>query len=143
MTRFTSHLPKSMFALLIACGTLATNLQAQNDSVTATVPFPFTVGTQCNAPGTYRFSLMSSQYVLTVLNVNTGDKRIFDVHPEHQPTSEERGLLMFRNSEGPKTLNEIHFPGSDAFSALAEPRHAGRTETSSSAKSKSVCMVQH
>lgn len=139
MKRITSLFAKSLFTLLIAGGTLATHLQAQNESMTVTVPFPFTVGTQCIAPGTYRFSLITSQYMLSVVNLKTGYKEIFAVHPEDQPRSEPSGRLVFRGSDGPRILDELHFAGSDQFSELNKQRHAA----SPSLASKSVCTAPH
>ena len=143
MTRITSLFTKSLFALLIAGGTLATNMQAQTESMTVTVPFPFTVDEQCNAPGTYRFSLTSSQYLLSVVNVKTGNKEMFAVHPENEPVSEASGRLVFQGADGPRVLNELHFAGSDTFNELNKQRHAEGTGASRSLTSKSVCTAQH
>ena len=139
MTWITSLFAKSVSALVIAGGALATNLQAQNESMTVTVPFPFTIGAQCNAPGTYRFSLTSSQYMLSVVDVKTGYKKIFPVHPENEPTSEADGRLVFRNSDGPRVLKELHFVGSDQFSEFDKQGHAAAL----SLASKSVCTAPH
>jgi hypothetical protein len=76
MTRFTSLAAKSLVTFLIAGGTLATNLQAQSDvAITARVPFPFTVGKHSIEPGTYQFSLLTSQFLLSVVNVKPGPWR--------------------------------------------------------------------
>lgn len=139
MTRFTSLFGKSLFALLIASGTFATNMQAQDDAITVSVPFPFTVGSQSIAPGTYQFSLTSSQFLLSITDLKTGHVEMFTVRPERQGTTEERGRLSFGNAASGKVLNEVHFPGTYTFSELNQ-RRAKRIEArrSSTADSESV-----
>jgi hypothetical protein len=124
MTRIRSLVMKSLTALLIGGTAFATNLQAQSDVITVTVPFKFTVGTATIAPGTYQFSLPSGQFLLSVVNVNTGATKIVAVRPERQPGEERHGRLVFRNSEGDNVLNEIHFPGTGIFSEVMQRRAA-------------------
>ncbi len=143
MTRSMSFFTKSLFALTIAGAALATNLQAQSEGVIVTVPFPFTMGTQTVAPGTYEFNLISSQFLLSVTNRKTGDVEMFPVHPERQSKVEEHGGLTFRSSAARNALNEVHFPGTDRFSELIQPRHARRNETLSSTAEKSVFVAGH
>ncbi|UWZ83629.1 hypothetical protein [Occallatibacter riparius] len=135
MTR--SFFAKSMFAIAIAGAAISPSMQAQNDAVTVTVPFQFAMGTQSIAPGTYQFSLTSSQYVLSVVNLKTGHAEIFNVRPERRSETEKRGNLIFRNSSGGRVLSEVHFPGTDTFSEVIERRQSARTETARSATSNS------
>ena len=129
MTRLMPLFVKSLSVIFIAGGILATNLQAQSNEITVSVSFPFAVGSHNLAPGTYRFSLMSSEFLLSVVDVKTGNRQIFDVHPEQQNSAEQRGRLIFRKSAGRRILNEIHFPGADTFSETIAPRPATSTET--------------
>jgi hypothetical protein len=124
MTRPTSLIAKSLLTLLMASGTLATNLQAQSGAVTVSVPFPFTVDRQTLAPGTYRFSLEFDSFVLSVFDVQTSHEKLFLVRPVFQPAVEQRGRLVFRSSEGYRALNEVHFPGSETFLEVVR-RHRG------------------
>ncbi|MFZ0273681.1 MAG: hypothetical protein WB524_01480 [Acidobacteriaceae bacterium] len=143
MKRITSLIAKSLVAILIGGGALAGNLQAQSDSgITVSIPFPFTVGTQCIAPGTYRFSLVSDQFLLSVLNVKTGSEEMFRVQPEHQRALESHGHLIFRESEGYRALNEVHFPSADTFSEVIERRSAGRLEAKKTSTSNSISVGQ-
>lgn len=142
MTRFTSLFAKSL-ALLIVAGSFAANLQAQNDAITVSVPFRFTMGTHNIAPGTYQFSLVSSQFLLSVTDVKTGRVEIFDVRPERQDSVEERGRLTFRNSAGHNILSQIHFPDTDTFSAVLGRRPAGRTEAARASAGAPVHASQH
>ena len=132
MTRLTSLIAKSLLALLIGSGTLATNLQAQNDAVTVSVPFPFTVDTQSLAPGTYQFSLEFDSFLLSVFDVKTGHEKLFLVRPVLQPAVEQRGHLVFRNSEGYSALNEVHFPGSEMFLEVVQRYRSERIEAKKS-----------
>jgi hypothetical protein len=143
MTRFTSLIVKSLVTLLIGSAMLATNLQAQSDdAITVRVPFSFTVGTQSIAPGTYQFSLLSSQFLLSVVNVKTGDGKMFSVHPEQERVVDQHGLLVFRNTEGSSVLNEIHFPGTKMFSEVIQRRGAGRIEAKGSSNGSSISIAQ-
>jgi hypothetical protein len=143
MTRFTSLVVKSLAPLLIAGGTLATNLQAQSDdAITVRVPFPFTVGTRSIAPGTYRFSLLSGHFLLSVLDVKTGDVEMFNVRPEGQRAVEQYGRLVFNNSEERSVLNEVHFPGTSVFSEVIQRRGGGRIEAKKSSPDNSISVAQ-
>lgn len=54
MKRNTSFVVQSLVVILIGSGILAGSLQAQVDlSMTASIPFSFTVGAQPIPPGTY------------------------------------------------------------------------------------------
>jgi|HubBroStandDraft_5_1064220.scaffolds.fasta_scaffold100170_2 hypothetical protein len=143
MTRFTSLAAKSLVTFLIAGGTLATNLQAQSDvAITARVPFPFTVGKHSIEPGTYQFSLLTSQFLLSVVNVKTGSMEMFTVRPEKQRAVEQHGRLVFGNSEGGSVLNEVHFPGTSMFSEVIERQGGGRTEAKRSSTGNSITVAQ-
>ena len=143
MKRFTSLVAQSLVTFLIAGGTIASTLHAQsNDAITVRVPFPFTVGTQNLAPGTYQFSLPSSPFALSVLNVKTGDLETFNVHPEQQRAIEQNGRLVFRNYEDGSVLSEIHFAGTGVFSEVIERRSSGTTEAKRSSPDGSITIAQ-
>jgi len=142
MKRIPSILIKSLVTMLIGSGALAVGLQAQSDvTITARIPFPFDVGRQRIAPGTYRFRPISP-FELSVLNVKTGDLEIFAVHPDIQPTFEQHGRLIFRDSAGNPVLNEVHFPGTETFSELIERRPPGRMEAKQSSTANSISIAQ-
>ncbi|HKO13737.1 MAG TPA: hypothetical protein VJV22_17340 [Acidobacteriaceae bacterium] len=134
MTRFTSLFAKSLFAVLIAAGSFATSAQAQNDAITVSVPFPFAVASQTIAPGTYHFSLDSSDlgssgFLLSITNVRSGVTEMVEVLPEQQHAIEERGRLTFRKSAGRPVLTAVHFSGTNMFSQVIQRHRAGSTET--------------
>ena len=147
MKRFPVVIIKSLVTILVGSGILAADLQAQSVAITVSVPFPFTVSAQSIAPGTYRFSLVSSrmessQFLLSMTNVKTGDMEMFDVRPEWQNTFEQHGHLVFHCTAGLRVLNEVHFPGSDEFSELIQRRHWEGAEATPSSKSNGVCLAQ-
>jgi hypothetical protein len=128
MTRLTSLIAKSLLMLLVVSGILATNLQAQSSAFTVSVSFPFTVDTQTLAPGTYQFSLDFDSFLLSVFDVKTSHEKLFLVRPALQPAVEQRGRLVFRNSEGYRALNEVHLPGSEMFLEVVQGHRAERIE---------------
>ena len=142
MKRIKSLVVKSLVMILIG-GAFAIRLQAQSDlAVTVSIPFPFTVGNQTIAPGTYRFGLQSSPFLLSVIDVKTGDTEMFSVHPEQQTTYEQRGLLVFRKEEGSRILSEVHLPGTEVFSEVLEGRGKRRTEAKKSSTCQAVTVAQ-
>ena len=143
MKRISSLIAKSLMSILIGCGTLAINLQAQSDlAMTASIPFPFTVGTHRMAPGTYEFSLVSSQFLVSLVNVKTGHRELFPVRPGQQLAVEQRGRLKFRNSEARSVLGEIHFPGTDRFSEVDQRHGIGSFKTKSSPAAETMSVAQ-
>ena len=142
MTRFTSLVAKSLITLLIGSGTFAANLHAQSDAMIVSVPFPFIMGTQFVPPGTYRFTLVSSSFLLSVRDVKTGHEQLFPVRPVQQRALEQHGRLLFHNSEGCSVLNEVHFPGTVIFSEMIQRRAAGRIEAKGSSADSSMSVAQ-
>ena len=142
MTRFRSLVIQSLATLLIGSATLATNLHGQSNAVTVSVPFRFAVGTTTIAPGTYQFSLPSSQFMLSVVNVKTGATKIFPVRPERQRGIEQRGRLVFRDAGGDNILNEIHFPGTRVFSEVIQRRRARTMEAKKPSTDNSNSVAQ-
>lgn len=142
MRRFMSLAAQSLVALLIGGAMLVTNLHAQDDAMTISVPFAFTVGTQSKAPGTYQFKLVSSQFLLSVTNVKTGEMEVFSVHPQQQRTYEERGHLAFRKAAGHSFLNEVHFRGTDVFSEVVQAPRGARSNTMIASTASQTCVAQ-
>ena len=142
MTRFRSLVIRSLAMLLIGSATFATNPHAQSNVITISVPFRFAVGTTTIAPGTYQFSLPSSQFLLSVVNVKTGATKIFPVRPERQRGIEQRGRLVFRDAGGDNILNEIHFPGTRVFSEVIQRRGARTMEAKKPSTDNSNSVAQ-
>jgi len=143
MKRIPSLIVKWLALTLAGSGMLAISLQAQSDSaVTASIPFPFTVGTQSIAPGTYEFSLVSSQFLLSVRNVRNGHQEFFIVHPEQENALHPRGRVVFQKSEDARRLDEIHFPGADSFAQLTLSQHPTAIEAATSSPGDTVSVAQ-
>lgn len=120
MKPITSVALKLLVILLIVSGAFAIPLRAQDDAaVTVSIPFPFIVGEQNIAPGTYQFDLVS-QILLSVTDVKTGHEQVFLVRPDRQRAFEPHGRLVFGIFDGHRRLNEIHFPGTNAFSDVIQ-----------------------
>ena len=138
-----SLLTKSLLGILLAGGALTTNLQAQSDlAVTVSIPFPFTVDGHSMAAGTYQFSLVSSPFLVSVLNVKTGLKEMFPVRPKQQLTPEESGRVKFHDANSHPMLSEIHFPGTDRFIELDQRYVVGRRDVKSSPTAQSISVAQ-
>jgi hypothetical protein len=143
MNRLTSIAVKSLVAIVIGSGTLASNLQAQVDlSMTTSISFPFTVGTETIPPGTYQFSLSSSPFLLAVLNVKTGHEQVFFVRPEEQQKFQSYGRLIFSGPEGCSTLTQIHFPGTNTFSEVTQPHTIAKADARRCPVGHSIAVAQ-
>ena len=130
MKRITSIVAGSFLAILIAGCTLATDLQAQNEpGLIFVVPFEFSTNGHPVPAGTYQVTLDSSQFLISIRNIKTGDKQLFNVRPEQRGTIAERGVLVFHKCGARKDLTEFHIPGTDVYSATMMPQGARNIET--------------
>lgn len=138
----TSFLIVSMLVAILI-GTCTSLLSAETESeVTAEIPFPFTVGKQTIAPGTYQFSLVSGQFLLSVRNLKTGHPEMFGVRPEQEYATKPHGRLVFLRCGGSDVLNEIHFREADTFIQVRQPHCAAQTETKRVLPNDSVSVAQ-
>jgi hypothetical protein len=122
MKRIPLLIVKSLIAAVVVTGPVAFTLQAQSNlEITATIPFPFIVGTRSITPGSYQFSLMGSPFLLSVLNVKTGHQDLFPVHPGSQQAFESHGCLTFQKSNSSSVLTDVHFPTTDTLTEVIGP----------------------
>ncbi len=143
MNRITSRIVNSLVAVLLSSGLSASYLQAQTDqAMTFKIPFTFTVGAQRIPPGTYRFSLASDPFFLSIVNVRNGHERSCLVRSEQQRGIEPQGRLVFHDYDGSSTLNEIHFLGTETFAEVIQRHGAQRIEAKSSSTGKSFSMAK-
>lgn len=142
MKRISLLIVRSLMAILIGSGTLVSNLHAQiEDGITASIPFPFTIGTQNLVSGIYRFNLLSSPFLLSVINKKTGVEELFVVHPEQEQKFTSCGRLIFQRCGRRNILSEVHIPGTNTFSELV--RREGRdmrAMTCSASESTSIAL---
>ncbi|MGC2403982.1 MAG: hypothetical protein WA510_29580 [Acidobacteriaceae bacterium] len=116
MKRMFSITVKPLLAILICSGLSATAHAQYDEAITVNVPFAFSADGQEMAEGTYQLQLMSSQYIMLVRNVSTGNKEILRVHPEQDRRVPSQGDLVFQACKGNIYLTEIHSPGASLFS---------------------------
>jgi len=143
MKRITSFVVQSLVTILIGSGAFAIDLQAQTDlPMTVSIPFPFTMDSHSIAAGTYQFSLVSGQFLLSVLNVKTGEDALFVVRPERGHVREPQGFLIFSKSEGSSVLSEVHFRDTNTFSEVIRRRGARRMAAKESSTRDPMTVAQ-
>lgn len=141
MKRMSSIVTGSFFAVLIACGGCAPKMKAQTEQAAIfSVPFAFTTDGHQVAAGTYEVRRLSSLFLISIRNVDTGQKEIFEVRPEEQSKIPAKGLLVFHRCGQRTDLTEFHIAGNSVYSA-AIPKGRARSsemETCSSADTMTV-----
>jgi hypothetical protein len=143
MKRIRLLVVKSLITAVVVTGPVALTLKAQsNVEITATIPFPFIVGTRSMTPGSYQFSMMGSPFLLSVLNVKTGHQELFPVHPGSQQDFESNGCVTFQKSNSSSVLTDVHFPSTDALIQVNGPRDVQGSQTRLCAKSEPLSLVQ-
>lgn len=127
MKLLTSIITKSLLAVLIGMGLLASEVQAQDSpTITVTVPFAFFTNSQNNfAAGTYEMKLLS-EWLLSIRNLNGGGEKMFIVRPEQTGSSGSHGCLIFDRFNGRSYLAEIYLTDSEVHTELI---HRYRTRT--------------
>lgn len=129
MKRISSIVTGSFFAVLIVCGGCAPKMKAQSDSgAIFSVPFAFSAEGQTVAAGTYEVRRLSSPFMISIRNLETGNKEIFSVRPEEQNTVASKGLLVFHRCGQRADLTEFHIPGTNLYSATIPPRRSKTAE---------------
>lgn len=117
---------------MIAGGTFTAKLHAQMEpGLLFSVPFAFSTNGHSIPAGTYQVTLDSSQFLISIRNVETGEKQFFTVRPEQQRTIASQGLLVFHRCGERKELTEFHIPGADSYSMAIPSRRAKSAEAKS------------
>lgn len=134
MKRIASIAYQSLLALLIG-GVATTTLEAQYDpAITVRIPFAFTAGGQNMEPGVYVVEQFAGSYLLSFVDVKTGQRRLLAMNPGRQLTGEAHGQLIFLDCGGRSVLSEVHIPGSDMSSKLRDLRHSDAKSCSGSTR---------
>jgi hypothetical protein len=129
MKRMSSIITGSLMAILFVGSPFAAKLQAQDGpGVIFSVPFAFTADGQNIAAGTYELNLVSSEYLMSIRNLETGDTQVFSVHPEQQKAIESHARLIFHSCAGRMDLAEFHVPGTNLYSETTAPRRPKNIE---------------
>jgi hypothetical protein len=122
MKRVTSIVAGSLFAVLIAGGALTAELEAQSTpGEIFTVPFIFTADGIEIGPGTYEVRHDMSQHVMSIQNVETGEKDLISVRPEERSAISGKGLLVFHRCGDRNYLSEFYLRGTNLYSATITP----------------------
>jgi hypothetical protein len=142
MKRIRLLVVKSLIAAAVVTGPFVLTLQAQsNPEITATIPFPFIVGTRSITSGSYQFTLMGSPFLLSVFNVKTGHQEFFPVHPGSQ-VFESNGCLTFQKSNSSSVLTDIYFPGTGTLTQVNGPYGIRGSQTRLCSKSETLSVVE-
>jgi hypothetical protein len=121
MKRFTIMMAASLLAVLIAGGASEATLNAQDGlGEIFTVPFGFTADGHKIQPGIYEIRRDSSQFLLSIQNLKTGEKQLFSVRPEQRTDVPAQGLLVFHECGDRKELSEFHLRGTNLYSATID-----------------------
>lgn len=124
MKRITTTMGGWLLTVLIAGGSSEAKLTAQSGpGEIFPVPFAFTVGGHEIEPGTYEVRRDFSERLISIQNVQTGEKQLFSVRPEERRVVPRKGLLVFQRCGNRKNLSEFHIRGTSLYSETIEGRN--------------------
>lgn len=129
MKRVKSIVAGSLFSVLIVCGGCSPKIRAQfAPGEVFTVPFAFRADGHEIGAGTYEIRRDSSQFLISIQNVQTGEKQLFSVRPEERSAVPSKGLLVFHGCGEQKELSEFHIRGTRLYSATIDERGKSNTD---------------
>jgi len=129
MKRITSIMAGPLLAVLLAAGAFEAKLSAQDPSGEVfTLPFAFTADGHEIQPGTYEIRRSANAFLISIQNVQTGDKQLFSVRPEGSAAVPAKGLLVFRRCGDQRELSEFHIRGTNLYSATVQPNQRRNSE---------------
>lgn len=142
MKRAASRLAGLLLTVLIAGGVSEARSNAQSVSGEIfTVPFAFTTDGHEIEPGTYEIRRDSSQFLISMRNVKTGEKQLFSVRPEERSAVPAEGLLVFRRCGDRKELSEFHIRGTNLYSSTIDAKPKRGTEVESCSNPDTVTLA--
>jgi hypothetical protein len=142
MNRVRSVMAGSLLAVLIAGAAFNAKLVAQNGpGEIFTVPFAFTADGHQIQPGTYEIRRDSTQFLMSIQNVKTGDKQLFSVRPEQRAGVSAKGLLVFHGCSDRKQLSEFHVRGTSLFSATMDSQTSSNLHRESCSRQEVVTLA--
>lgn len=134
MKQVSSVMAGLLLAVMFASGSFEARATAQDATGEIfTVPFEFTADGHEIQPGTYEIRRDSSQFLLSIQNVKTGEKQLFSVRPEQCAAVPDKGLLVFQQCGARKQLSEFHIRGTNLYGATidSKPRKTSDLESCS------------
>jgi hypothetical protein len=142
MKRFTSMMPALLLAVLMVGGASEAKLNAQDRlGEIFTVPFAFTADGHEVQAGTYEIRRDSSQFLLSIQNLKTGEKQLFSVRPEQRSVVLAMGLLVFRGCGERKELSEFHVRGTNLYSAAIDSGRSKNSEIENCPRPENVTLA--
>ena len=138
-TRMMSGL---LLAILVGGGASEAKLNAQSGpGEIFTVPFAFAAQGHEIQAGTYEVRRDSSQFLITISNVKTGEKQMFSVRPEGRSAVPQKGLLVFQGCGDRKELGEFHVRGTNLYSTMIESRRKNSPEVEGCSREETVTLA--
>jgi hypothetical protein len=142
MKRVRSVMAAALMAVLLVGGGLEAKLKAQlGPGEIFTVPFAFTADGHEIQAGTYEVRRDSSEFLISIRNLKTGDKQLFSVRPEQRTSVPAEGILVFQGCGERKELSEFHIRGSNFFSATIDSRRKTSPEVEGCSHSNTVTLA--
>ena len=142
MKRITSIVTGSFFAVLIAGGAFTAKLIAQTEPAAIfSVPFAFTADGYKVSAGTYEVRQLSNPFLISIKNVETGEKGIFSVRPEQERKIPSKGMLVFHRCGYQADLTEFHIPGENSYSTAISRRHGKNSEIESCSPAETMTVA--
>jgi hypothetical protein len=113
-------------SLVAASFAIAPNMQSQEGSITARVPFAFSANDQQFEPGQYLIKPLNA-FELIVSNTTTHQNRLLPVSSIGLRDIQSNGRLIFRRYNGNEHLYQVWMPGRSDFSELSPTRREQQT----------------
>jgi hypothetical protein len=138
-----SLLGRFFLSLSLVAGSfaIAPNMQAQQGSITARVPFAFSANDQQFDAGQYVIRPINA-FELLVSNTTTHQNRILPVSSMGLRDIQSNGRLLFRRYNGNEHLYQVWMPGRSNFSELPPTRREQQTTRAANTSPSSGTVVE-
>jgi hypothetical protein len=139
-----STLGRFFLSLSLVAGSfaLAPNMQAQQDSITARVPFAFSANDQQFDAGQYEIRPLGP-FVLLVSNTTTHQSRLLPVSSMGLRDTQFKGRLLFHKYNGNEHyLYQVWMPGRSDFNELSPTRRERQTMLAAKSASSTGNVVE-
>lgn len=142
MKQVTSMMAGVLLAVTFTGGLFEARANAQEAmGEIFTVPFEFTADGHEVQAGTYEIRRESSQFLLSIENVKTGEKQLFSIRPEQRSAVPSKGLLVFRQCRERKQLSEFHVRGTNLYSSTIDLTRRENSELESCSQPGTVTLA--
>ena len=129
-------------SLVAASFAIAPNMQSQEGSITARVPFAFSANDQQFEPGQYVIKPLNA-FELIVSNTTTHQNRLLPVSSIGLRDIQSKGRLLFRRYNGNEHyLYQVWMPGRSDFRELSPTRREQQTMRAANTSPSSGTVVE-